>query len=378
MQIYLVGGAVRDNLLGLPVRERDYVVVGASAVQLSALGFVCIDQTFPVFKHPSSGDEYALARRESKIACGYKGFTVEFGLDVTIEEDLARRDLTINAIAVDEAGNIIDPYNGIADLHARRLRHITPAFADDPVRLLRIARFAAQFWHLGFRITHSTLKILQQMAQPDEMQSLMPQFMHKIMLRALATASPWRFFLTLQRANALALLLPELAAAMGETPPHSTNAPSSPPMLAVQRATAITPNIAVRLAALMATVIITPIAAVTLCNHLKIERNISNLLILAVTWPASRIATASAQILVEILETNRFLHAPEKLTALTQVWQAVEPILGTVATTRLTTALQVASAIHVEHVQEKGLTGAALGAALRQQRIVAVAHRHSS
>lgn len=377
MQIYLVGGAVRDNLLGLPVQERDYVVVGASAAQLSALGFVCIDQTFPVFKHPHSGDEYALARRESKIACGYKGFKVEFGLDVTIEEDLARRDLTINAIAVDEVGNIIDPYNGIADLHARRLLHITPAFADDPVRLLRLARFAAQLWHLGFRITHSTLKILRAMAQPDEIQSLMPQLMHKIMLRALATASPWRFFLTLQRANALALLLPELAAAMGETPPHSINEPSLP-MLALQRATAITTNIAVRFAALMATVVTTPIAAVTLCNNLKIERNISNLLILAVTWPASRVVTASAQILVEILETNRFLHAPEKLTALTQVWQAVEPILGNVATTRLTTALQIASAIHAEHLQEKGLTGADLGAALRQHRILAIAHRHSS
>lgn len=377
MQIYLVGGAVRDNLLGLPVKERDYVVVGASAAQLSELGFVLIDQTFPVFKHPLTGDEYALARRESKIACGYKGFKVEFGLDVTIKEDLARRDLTINAIAVDESGNIIDPYNGIEDLHTRRLRHITPAFADDPVRLLRIARFAAQFWHLGFRITHSTLKLLQEMAQPNEIQSLMPQLMHKIMLRALATASPWRFFLTLQRANALVWLLPELAAAMGETPPHSTNAPSLP-MLALQRATAITTNIAVRLAALLATVVLTPIAAVTFCNNLKIERNISNLVILAVTWPASRVVTASPPILMEILETNRFLHAPEKLTAVTQVWQAVEPILGNVATTRLTTALQVASAIRAEHIQEKGLTGAALGAALRHQRIVALAHWNSS
>ena len=155
MKVYRVGGSVRDELLGLPVTDHDYVVVGSSAAEMERLGFRPVGKDFPVFLHPESHEEYALARTERKTARGYKGFTIYADADVTLEQDLARRDLTINAIARDEQGNLIDPHGGVKDLQARILRHVSPAFAEDPVRILRVARFAARF---GFEIAPATLE----------------------------------------------------------------------------------------------------------------------------------------------------------------------------------------------------------------------------
>ncbi|MEO6367300.1 MAG: multifunctional CCA tRNA nucleotidyl transferase/2'3'-cyclic phosphodiesterase/2'nucleotidase/phosphatase, partial [Steroidobacteraceae bacterium] len=163
MQVYLVGGAVRDALLGREVREKDYMVVGGSADELLAAGYQPVGKDFPVFLHPVTKSEYALARRERKTAPGYRGFVTEFSPDITLEEDLLRRDLTINAIAQAEDGSLVDPFSGQADLKARVLRHVSPAFSEDPVRILRVARFAARFASLGFTVHESTLKLMQKM-----------------------------------------------------------------------------------------------------------------------------------------------------------------------------------------------------------------------
>jgi len=161
---YLVGGAVRDALLGLPVKDRDWVVVGATPAEMLELGYQQVGKDFPVFLHPQSREEYALARTERKSGQGYIGFTCYAAPDVTLEQDLQRRDLTINAIAQDDAGEFIDPYDGRADLNARLLRHVSPAFNEDPLRVLRVARFAARYAHLGFRIAPETLALMRDMA----------------------------------------------------------------------------------------------------------------------------------------------------------------------------------------------------------------------
>src|SRR6185369_14802841 len=168
MQVYLVGGAVRDALLGRPVHERDYVVVGATAEQLLNAGYQPVGRDFPVFLHPETHAEHALARRERKTAPGYRGFVTEFSPDITLEEDLLRRDLTINAIAQRDDGSLVDPYGGQADLAARVLRHVSPAFSEDPVRILRVARFAARFASLGFTVHADTLALMRQMVQAGE------------------------------------------------------------------------------------------------------------------------------------------------------------------------------------------------------------------
>src|SRR5712671_7464362 len=161
MRVYLVGGAVRDRLLGLPVRERDWVVVGAQPQELERAGYLPVGREFPVFLHPQTREEYALARLERKVAPGYRGFTTQFSPDVTLEEDLKRRDLTINAMAQSEDGQIVDPYGGQADLAARVLRHVSEAFVEDPVRILRVARFAARFADRGFRVAEETLQLMR-------------------------------------------------------------------------------------------------------------------------------------------------------------------------------------------------------------------------
>ncbi|MHB1592145.1 MAG: multifunctional CCA addition/repair protein, partial [Sulfuricella sp.] len=212
MRIYAVGGAVRDELLGLPVADRDYVVVGATPEEMVAQGFRPVGKDFPVFLHPQTHQEYALARTERKTARGYKGFQVFAAPEVTLEEDLARRDLTINAIAKDEAGLFIDPYGGTADLKAGVLRHISPAFVEDPVRVLRVARFAARF---GFAIAPETLALMREMAANGEVDALVPERVWQELSRGLMEKTPSRMFLALRECGALARILPELDALFG-------------------------------------------------------------------------------------------------------------------------------------------------------------------
>ncbi|MDK9724214.1 MAG: multifunctional CCA addition/repair protein [Sterolibacteriaceae bacterium MAG5] len=213
MKIYAVGGAVRDELLGLPVQDRDWVVVGATPEDMVARGYRPVGQDFPVFLHPRSHEEYALARTERKTAPGYKGFVFHTDANVSLEEDLVRRDLTINAIAKAEDGDYIDPYGGRADLAAKVLRHVSPAFAEDPVRILRVARFAARFH--AFSVAPETLALMRRMVDAGEVDHLVPERVWQELARGLMEARPSRMFETLRVCGALARLLPEVDALWG-------------------------------------------------------------------------------------------------------------------------------------------------------------------
>lgn len=211
----LVGGAVRDQLLGLEVTERDWVVVGSTPEQMHRQGFMPVGKSFPVFLHPDTKEEYALARIERKSGHGYAGFSFQADASVTLEEDLLRRDLTINAMAQDDSGTITDPYGGQKDLDQRILRHVSPAFVEDPLRVLRIARFAARFHHLGFRIADETNDLMRHLANSGELSHLVPERVWKETARALMTDAPQRYFEVLNDCGALAILFPEIAALDG-------------------------------------------------------------------------------------------------------------------------------------------------------------------
>ena len=222
MKAYLVGGAVRDELLGLPVKERDWVVTGATPEDMSAAGYRPVGKDFPVFLHPQTKEEYALARTERKSGRGYHGFTFHTGAEVTLQEDLIRRDLTINAMAQEEDGRIVDPYGGRRDLEARVLRHVSPAFGEDPVRILRVARFAARYAPLGFRVAEETMALMRGMVEAGEADALVPERVWKETERALAgdgraidNYRPSVYFQVLHEAGALARVMPELAAQSG-------------------------------------------------------------------------------------------------------------------------------------------------------------------
>ncbi|AXI83159.1 multifunctional CCA addition/repair protein [Xylella taiwanensis] len=221
MKIYLVGGAVRDALLGQPAGDCDWVVVGTDPAHMESLGFKAVGRDFPVFLHPKTGEEFALARTERKNGRGYRGFIVNADPAVTLEQDLQRRDFTINAIARDQSnGTLIDPYGGVHDLEQRVLRHIGPAFAEDPLRVLRAARFMARLAPLGFSIAPATLAMMRQMAVSGELNSLTPERVWKELSRALACSQPSAFLHTLHTVNALDVVLPELNALYG-VPQHS-------------------------------------------------------------------------------------------------------------------------------------------------------------
>ncbi|TJY59897.1 multifunctional CCA addition/repair protein [Sinimarinibacterium sp. CAU 1509] len=215
MKRYLVGGAVRDRLLGLALGDRDWVVVGVTPEQMLAAGYRPVGKDFPVFLDVKTGEEHALARTERKSGHGYRGFTFHTGPEVTLEDDLRRRDLTVNAIAQDDEGRLIDPYGGQADLRARLLRHVSPAFAEDPLRVLRVARFHARFATLGFRVADETLALMRQMVDDGEVDHLVPERVWKEMSRALMHARPSVFFQTLRDCGALARILPEVDALFG-------------------------------------------------------------------------------------------------------------------------------------------------------------------
>ena len=218
MQVFVVGGAVRDALMGLPVNDRDWVVVGSTPEAMTAQGFVPVGKDFPVFLHPKTREEYALARTERKTARGYKGFAVQAAPDVTLEEDLARRDLTVNAMAVPEilahqppstwAGQILDPYGGQQDLQSKVLRHVTEAFAEDPVRILRLARFAARF--ADFSVADETMALMRQMVEDGEVDHLVPERVWQELAKGLMSERPSRMFEVLRSCGALKVLLPEL------------------------------------------------------------------------------------------------------------------------------------------------------------------------
>lgn len=211
LDVYRVGGAVRDAYLGWPVSDTDWVVVGATPEAMRRRGFKPVGRDFPVFLHPETHEEYALARTERKSGRGYTGFTVHASAEVTLEEDLARRDLTINAMAETPDGRLVDPYGGLADLRARTLRHVSPAFVEDPLRVLRAARFLARYDHLGFTIADETRALMRQLARSGELEHLVAERVWTETEKALAEPSPAAYFRALHDCQALAALLPELA-----------------------------------------------------------------------------------------------------------------------------------------------------------------------
>ena len=215
-----MGGAVRDEMLGLAVGERDWVVVGSSPEEMVAKGFRPVGRDFPVFLHPDTQEEYALARTERKSGRGYRGFEVYAAPDVTLEQDLERRDLTINAIARDDSGNLADPFGGRADIAARQLRHVSPAFTEDPVRILRVARFAARFRRLGFRIAPETMLLMQTMVDAGEAADLVPERVWQETCKALATDNPEVYFAVLHQAGALKVVFPEIERLFGVPQPE--------------------------------------------------------------------------------------------------------------------------------------------------------------
>lgn len=220
MKVYLVGGAVRDQLLGLPIQERDWVIVGSNPEELLRRNFKQVGRDFPVFLHPKTNEEYALARTERKSAPGYYGFKCDFSPTVTLEEDLLRRDLTINAIARDETGQLFDPYHGQQDLQNKILRHVSPSFVEDPVRVLRVARFAARFYSLGFRLADETRSLMYTMVKNGELAHLVPERVWQEWQRSLIEKNPEQFIFTLRSCDALRVIVPEVNALFGVPNPY--------------------------------------------------------------------------------------------------------------------------------------------------------------
>lgn len=254
MKTYLVGGAVRDKLLGRTITEKDWVVVGSSPEQMLAKGFTPVGKDFPVFLHPHTKEEYALARTERKTGKGYGGFSFYCGEEVTLEDDLIRRDLTINAMAEDEQGTIIDPYNGQQDLTDKLLRHVSPAFAEDPVRILRIARFAARYHTLGFRVADETIALMQTMVANGEVDHLVAERIWKETERALGEPHPEVFIGVLRSCDALARLFPEIDVLFGvpQTAVHHPEIDTGiHTLMSLQQAVKLSPSTCVRFATLL-------------------------------------------------------------------------------------------------------------------------------
>lgn len=253
VQIYLVGGAVRDKLLNYPVKDNDYLVTGATIEQMLDLGYQQVGKSFPVFLHPTNKQEYALARTEKKQGSGYTGFTCEFTPDITLEQDLQRRDLTINAMAMSEDGTIHDPYNGRVDLNNKLLRHVSEAFVEDPLRVLRVARFAARYHHLGFSVAPETLALMKQIVSNGEVNALVPERVWQETESALNEQDPQVYFEVLRECGALKVIMPELDILWGvPNPPkwHPEIDTGIHTMLVVKQAQLLSNDLAVRFACL--------------------------------------------------------------------------------------------------------------------------------
>jgi tRNA nucleotidyltransferase (CCA-adding enzyme) len=362
VKIYCVGGAVRDELLGLPVQDRDYVVVGATPEEMIRLGYKPVGRDFPVFLHPETHEEYALARTERKIARGYHGFEFHAAPDVTLEQDLARRDLTINAIAKDEAGNIVDPYNGVADLRAGVLRHVSPAFAEDPVRILRVARFAARF---GFAVAPETLALMRRMVEAGEADALVPERVWQELARGLMERDPGRMLDVLRECGALERVLPELDAllARGED--------GRAALAALRAAAQSGASLEARFAALARG--LDPYAVEALAGRIRLPAAVRDLALLAARH-AHAIAGAQAleaEEVLELLESADAWRRPERFRELLAAALAGEPDAAA-ARERLERALAAGSAVDAGAIAKSARQPAEIGPGVRQARLAAI------
>lgn len=366
MDVYLVGGAIRDELLGLEVRERDWVVVGATPEQMRALGYSQVGRDFPVFLHPRSGEEYALARSERKKGHGYHGFEVRADPGISLEDDLRRRDLSINAMARDHQGRLIDPYGGLDDLKARRLRHVSAAFSEDPVRLLRIARFAARFTPLGFVIAPKTQLLLRQMVEDGEVDHLVPERVWQEMAKALAEPAPEQFFAVLCSSGAMRPVLPELVGLCQEI-----GAPQGG-LQAFARAASRLQDPGLRFAALCMDLKVEQLQ--NLNRRLPIPNDLYRLALLTIAQrPAlEQAAHLDAEAIMRLFEATDALRRPKAFKALLQLYAtAVWTASPLDAQGRLERALSSALAVKA-HALAAGLKGPAIAKALREARVKAI------
>jgi tRNA nucleotidyltransferase (CCA-adding enzyme) len=363
MKCFLVGGAVRDKLLGLPVHERDWVVVGAAPEEMLAAGFKPVGKDFPVFLHPDTNEEYALARTERKSGRGYHGFICYSSPTVTLEEDLARRDLTINAIAEDAGGELIDPYGGRRDLELRLLRHVSPAFAEDPLRILRIARFAARFARLGFRIADETAALMQQMVASGEVDHLVAERIWKETERALQEANPEVYFQVLLGCGALPRLTQD-----SELWRDRAGRPLASIWTALRRCVEQAYSAQVRFAVLF---IGTPIDRVRrCCDHLKVPKAYGELALLTAQHYDQACAPSSAAAAFALLEACDAARRPERFLDFLRACNAWGAITEQCA--RLEAALAAYRTVSTSPLLAHGLSGQALGAALALARKSAV------
>jgi tRNA nucleotidyltransferase (CCA-adding enzyme) len=400
MRVYLVGGAVRDRLLGRPVRERDWVVVGAQPQELERAGYLPVGREFPVFLHPETREEYALARLERKVAPGYRGFTTQFSPEVTLEEDLRRRDLTINAMAESEAGELVDPYGGRADLAARMLRHVSEAFVEDPVRVLRVARFAARYADLGFSVAPETLQLMQRMTEAGEVSALVPERVWQETERALEEPRPEVFFETLRACGALAVIFPEVDALFGVPQPprwHPEVDTGVHVMLALRCAAQLNAPGTVRFAALTHDLgkARTPPehwpshhghegAGVPLIEALSARLKVPNahreLAVLTARYHTHvhRAAELKSTTVLTLFENCDAFRRPERFAELLLACEAdargragkeADPYPQAAS---LRAALAAAAAVSLSEGERTGLTGPQIGEELRRRRLVAI------
>jgi len=373
MKIYLVGGAVRDKLLNLPVTERDWVVVGATPEEMIKLGFIPVGKDFPVFLHPETKEEYALARTERKTGHGYKGFEFHASPDVTLEQDLQRRDLTINAMAEDEDGTIIDPCGGQDDLKIRMLRHISPAFAEDPVRILRVARFAARFYHLGFRVAHGTNALMRKMVREGEADYLVPERVWAELVKALSTNNPQRFFMALRGCGALAVLFPEIDREypQGEQAHGNNSVPAA--LAALQQASRVSDSPQVRFAVLMQALgrdldreqRIEQVNA--LCERLRAPKEFSQLATAAIRYE-NDISERRPEVLLRLMEDNGAFKQNSRWIPLLETFEAAGQLTPEDRQQFIRIA-QRAGAVNAAALADSGLSGRELGEAIREARI---------
>ena len=398
MKIYLVGGAVRDRLLGYSIKERDWVVVGSTPEEMLSEGFKQVGRDFPVFLHPKTHEEYALARTERKIASGYYGFQCDCSPNVTLEADLLRRDLTINAMAMDPDGRLIDPYHGEQDLQKKVLRHVSLAFAEDPVRILRVARFLARYHHLGFTLAEETRMLMAELVRQGEMQQLVAERVWQEWQRSLEEKDPHCFITALRSCGALQVVLPELDVLFG-----IPNRPTSHPeidtgvhtLMVLQKASRLTPDPLVRFAAVLHDLgkACTSIHAWPrhdshdeqgvmlirmLCERLRIPVDYRNIAVLVARYHLKihRIKAASAVTLVQtLLQVDAFRRGMlfEKLLLACEADASLsDNLIAYLPAQQWREILDVCKGITTQSLIAKGYQGEAIKAGLQQLRVDAV------
>jgi tRNA nucleotidyltransferase (CCA-adding enzyme) len=398
MKVYLVGGAVRDRLLGLPIKERDWVVVGARPEYLLSKNYRQVGRDFPVFLHPKTNEEYALARIERKLSPGYYGFECSYNDSVTLEEDLARRDLTINAMALDEHNNLIDPYQGQKDLDNKILRHVSPAFIEDPVRVLRVARFAARFHHLGFSLANETRQLMYRMVKNGELQHLVSERVWQEWSKSLQENNPEQFILVLRSCDALRSIIPELDVLFGVPNPykHHPEIDSGIHSLMVLGAAAqLTNDPVTRFAALVHDLgkALSPMASwpkhhgheqkgvaviESLCNRLRIPNEYRALSVRVSRFHLiiHRILELNASIIVSTLDSLDAFRRPELFFNLLIACQADSAGRGKkviyAQSSLWRTVLEECAKVDVKTVVKEGYIGSAIKHELHQRRIACV------